>query len=297
MFGIRLKPFSIRRGASAGISELLVDLLRQSKRGGGTFGAIPLRLSSDMSTQHILQTAQDFLEQEGAQAFSMKELAERAGVSRSTLYRRIESKEKLLEMLENRGCCAPNLGDPEERILEATKKLIGREGRKDVTCEEVAEEACVCTVTVYRHFDNKRALLHSFAESVLPETRLDEILDSDNLTFEQKLRATAEIMVATMSEYPGLVDAYFLDQRRNDGLEPLRASRDKARRRLSELFEEAIKADKLKADSLEAPLSYFLSMATAQPALRIRMADNSDVDPAAEADRIVRLFLTEFGSN
>lgn len=77
------------------------------------------------------------------------------------------------------------------RIKETALELFSSNGMKKVSMDEIAKEANVSKVTIYKHFHNKEALLKEvislWSDKVFTAT--EEILNSD-LDFMEKLRLT-----------------------------------------------------------------------------------------------------------
>lgn len=56
--------------------------------------------------------------------------------------------------------------DTRERILQATLKLIRKKGFKGATTREIAQEAGVNEITLFRHFNNKKGIVKAAFEKV-----------------------------------------------------------------------------------------------------------------------------------
>lgn len=125
-------------------------------------------------TRKILDTARELLA-EGPSALSMERLAERTGLSRATLYRHVGSKAQLLARLAREG--DPDLAPLEtrERVLQAARRVLGREGIAAATMEHIAAEAGVGVATVYRLFGSKEELLRAFSEEAVPRAEVQRL--------------------------------------------------------------------------------------------------------------------------
>ncbi|MEZ4867242.1 MAG: helix-turn-helix domain-containing protein [Caldilineaceae bacterium] len=120
----------------------------------------------------ILDAAQRLLNSESGADFTVDQLAAAAGISRATLYRRIGSKEALLQQIaELHGVDPETLGARDIRAdsLAAARELFSRYGLVSVTMEQIAQEAGVGVATLYRHFGDKGGLLRAFSDEFRPQ--------------------------------------------------------------------------------------------------------------------------------
>jgi len=144
----------------------------------------------------------------GERGWSLGALANDAGVSRASLYRRFQSREELLTRLaQERGLdlreSAPV--DTRTRVLDALSCLLRTASFASLTIEEVARQAGVGTVTVYRHFGDRKGLLQAFANERTPRrlaARLRIVLDED---LEGELLNLARAVLTFIHEYRELV--------------------------------------------------------------------------------------------
>ena len=120
---------------------------------------------------HILEAARRLLQTHPDGDFTMDELAETAGLSRATLYRRSGGRQQVLRSLAlSDGLDIGNIDQPDvrQRILEAARRVLPRTGLLGLTIEAVASEAGVGAATIYRHFGDRESLLQSLASSLGP---------------------------------------------------------------------------------------------------------------------------------
>jgi len=92
---------------------------------------------------------------------------------------------------------------PDQRrqaLVDAVVPLLLEHGA-DVTTRQIAEAAGVAEGTLFRVFDDKRALLHAAAHAMLdPERTRRELAATDpGLSLEQMVRAVAERQLTAMS--------------------------------------------------------------------------------------------------
>ena len=91
------------------------------------------------------------------------DIAAEAGVSRATLYRYFGSRGELLQELE----LEPHPGT-DELILAAAAVLVGRDGLRNLTMDELAATAGVSRASVYRLFPGKAALFSALVRRYSP---------------------------------------------------------------------------------------------------------------------------------
>lgn len=97
----------------------------------------------------------------------MSAVAAEAGVDRKRVYARFGDRAGLLAALAAAGLDVP-ADDPRARILDAVGVVLERRGLAGVTLDEVAREAGVGAVTVYRRFTDRRGLLRAFIAERTP---------------------------------------------------------------------------------------------------------------------------------
>jgi AcrR family transcriptional regulator len=116
----------------------------------------------------IFQAAADLLHQFG-DGFTIDQLVDKANVPRATIYRRVGSKEALVQRLaQEQGVVLNPQGDVRTRILRAARQVFGRSGPVHATIEQIADEAGVGVATVYRHFGDKDRLVWAFISELSP---------------------------------------------------------------------------------------------------------------------------------
>lgn len=116
---------------------------------------------------------------------SVDALAEAAHVSRATFYRTFRSRADLLAALE----IEPDPGT-RERILAAAAELVGRDGLRGLSMDELAAQAGVSRASVYRLFPGKPALFEALLVAYSPFERVQTILAT------QGQRPAAEVLPA-----------------------------------------------------------------------------------------------------
>jgi AcrR family transcriptional regulator len=171
----------------------------------------PTEIADDPADACILAAAQRLLKEHGP-GFTMGQLAEAAGVSRATLYRRVPSREALAQRLRAQGIePGAELGDPtRERILEATRALIDAQGLQ-FTIEQVAERAGMGAATVYRSFGDREGLLRAFFAERSPRRVAAAQLGDLEAPVQVTLQGLVASLLRFVVEHPGLARMVLLD--------------------------------------------------------------------------------------
>jgi AcrR family transcriptional regulator len=98
-------------------------------------------------------------------------IATDAGVSRATIYRYFPSRADLLTELD----VEPH-PDASERILAAAADLVGRDGLRNLSMDELAANAGVSRASVYRLFPGKPALFTAMVRAYSPFEAVERTL-------------------------------------------------------------------------------------------------------------------------
>jgi AcrR family transcriptional regulator len=163
----------------------------------------------------ILRAAESLLASEGS-GFTMEALAQAAGVSRATLYRRVPSREKLAERLREERAVESGVvltREPSRRkILETTRQLVARFGVLALTVERIAEAAGVSPVTIYRTFGDKDALLRTMFAELGPRNDAAALLADRDAPVADTLTRFTSALLGFMAEQPALVSMLLFSQ-------------------------------------------------------------------------------------
>lgn len=228
----------------------------------------------------LLRAAADLVAR--GETLSVAGVAAAAGVARGTVYRRFPSRVALAEALVARGLVAsvpsaePDAG---ERILDAVGGVLKRKGLAAMTLEDVAREAGVGAVTVYRRFGDRRGLLRAFVAERTPRRLVfDPALDTSG-DRDAGLRLLARESLVFFREYREL----FL----------LSFSQDpEARALVAEAREGSTPVRELSARFLDAHFPDPTGRTTAAFfGLLMSVAWSSAGDPDADAEFVVSTFL------
>ncbi len=199
----------------------------------------------------ILEAARRLLTRHGPD-FTMGQLAEEAGVSRATLYRRVPGREALAERLRAEGIePGAELGDPRrERILHATRSLVDDHGLW-FTIEQVAEAAGVGAATVYRTFGDRDGLLHAFLDEHGPRRVATARLGDLEAPIEAALHPVVTSLMRFFLEFPGLARSVLLDRGIDaEEIQRLRRGSRSTASRVTEYMEAQVERGVLRGDPL-----------------------------------------------
>lgn len=93
-----------------------------------------------------------------------------------------------------------------QHLLEATLKLISEKGYLGATTREIAQEAGVTELTLFRHFGSKEQLFEELLNSYTFLPKLKELLpELETLTFEDALELIAVRFLLTLKERKAMV--------------------------------------------------------------------------------------------
>jgi TetR/AcrR family transcriptional regulator, mexJK operon transcriptional repressor len=109
----------------------------------------------------------------------------------------------------------PVTKSPEEtrqRILLATRQILGRKGRRGATTREIAEMAGVNEATLFRHFGSKDSLIEACAERFCPTVELQELLSGLSGDLVADLKRMAVMLATRMEEIRDLIIMSLADE-------------------------------------------------------------------------------------
>jgi AcrR family transcriptional regulator len=158
--------------------------------------------------ERILRAAEGLLASEGP-GFTMEALAQAAGVSRATLYRRVPSREKLAGRLREERAVESGTSLAREpsrqRILETTRQLVGRHGLLALTVEQIADAADVSPVTIYRIFGDKDALLRAMFAELGPRNDAALVFADPDAPLADTLTRFVTLLLRGLAEQPAFI--------------------------------------------------------------------------------------------
>jgi AcrR family transcriptional regulator len=134
---------------------------------------------------------------------SLDRIARRAGLSRSTVYRRVRTRRALEEAVRDAG------GDPgsrvgvRERAITAATELIVADGVAALTVESVTRRVGCAATSVYAAFGDREGLLAAVFERHAPLPVVEELLTADPqrfADFESGVRAIYTAVFDTVAD-------------------------------------------------------------------------------------------------
>jgi AcrR family transcriptional regulator len=160
----------------------------------------------------------------------------------------------------------PIIPDTKERLLGATMKLVSEKGYLGATTREIAQEAGVSELTLFRHFGTKEKLFEGLLGQYTFLPRLKELRPQlDELPYEEALRTVATRFLLTLKERKSFIKIMFSEANHypdkirkiyNDTIDETRAT-------LADYFLSLRKKGRLRNISPEAGARTFLSMLVA----------------------------------
>jgi len=255
---------------------------------------------SDGVEIQILDAAQRLLEGDAGYGFTMEQLAEESDLSRSTLYRRVGSKEDLVRRLaRERGLRVADRDDLDipSRILQAARITFARHGLARTTMEQIAEKAGLGVATLYRHFGDRDSLIRAFMQEYAPRRAFRDVAQHTSGDIEADLIHLVTEMLTFLHQnrdmiWLSLIEReemqHLLDRLGDDGIEGTRAE-------LTRFLKAAVAAGQLQ-DRDPQQMAAALGGILMTFALDVPVFGGSHLEePRRAAEFIVHLFLKGLG--
>jgi AcrR family transcriptional regulator len=139
---------------------------------------------------------------------SLDQIARRAGLSRSTFFRRVRSRRELEAAVREAGVDPGNRPRVRERAIAAATELIMSEGVGALTVEEVARRAGCAMTSVHTQFGGRDGLLVAVLEAHAPLPAVERALEGAQGSFEEAILAVHAIVFDMLEEDIGVVEAF-----------------------------------------------------------------------------------------
>ncbi|HRI09944.1 MAG TPA: TetR/AcrR family transcriptional regulator [Nannocystaceae bacterium] len=240
----------------------------------------------------LLDIARRLVDEGGPEALTMERLAEAAGISRSSAYRQVGSREAPIERLAAAGVDVGERGQVRPRVLKAAAEVFSRQGFDAATIEAIAEAAGVGTATVYRHFGDKKGLVAAFLQEQSPRRAVWSAAREPSGDLAADLERLARAALEEMARNGPLMRLMLLEQLRgSDLLSELATSPDRTIHALAAIFRAHVARGALVDEDpyrlARAFQSLVLGFGLLGPLWQLPGAG----DPASDARLLTELFL------
>jgi AcrR family transcriptional regulator len=138
---------------------------------------------------------------------SLDRIARRAGISRSTLFRRIRSRQELEAAVREAGVDPGHRAGVRERALDAATEMIVTEGVGALTVEQVARRANCAMTSVHTQFGGRDGLLAAVFDRYAPLPIVEDLLAADHPTLEDAVRAIYGAIFDSLTADAGVIEA------------------------------------------------------------------------------------------
>jgi len=135
-------------------------------------------------------------------------IAEEAGISRSTLLRRIGGSRKALDAAVRAAGVDPGGQRPvRERAIEAGARLIGEHGLAALTLEAVATAARCSVPSLYVTFGGRDELLLAIFERHLPLLNMGEVVAGPHTDLDEAVNRIYRLLAEALTHEPRVLPA------------------------------------------------------------------------------------------
>jgi AcrR family transcriptional regulator len=141
----------------------------------------------------------------------LAEIAKAAGVSRSTLLRRIGSRANLDEAVRAAGIDPGSRKPVRERAIAAAARLLADNGLGALTLEAVADAADCAVPSLHVSFGNRDGLLAAVFDRYGPAPELVELAANRPEGLDDTIHRIYQILTAAFSRDPAVLPALFAD--------------------------------------------------------------------------------------
>jgi AcrR family transcriptional regulator len=190
--------------------------------------------------------------------------------------------------------------DTHRKILQAAIRLFTEQGYAATPTRQIAEEAGVNEVTLFRHFGSKEALFQEAIQANSAVPRLAKGLESEMTgDLAADLTRLGEGFFRTMLERRKAILMTLWEAERQPEIRPLVARIPAAQRRiLSVYLQNQIEAGRIRPVNPETAAQAFLGMFMAYAINQALMPpEASSIPPTAIAEQFVHIFLHGIQTN
>ncbi|MFJ6686907.1 TetR/AcrR family transcriptional regulator [Streptomyces werraensis] len=143
---------------------------------------------------------------------SMQVIAQEAGISRSTLLRRLGGSRRALDAAVRATGVDPGGQKPvRERAIQAAAVLISSRGLSAVSLERVAADAGCSVHSLYAVFGGRDEMLQATFERYSPVLDVEAVLARRSTDLRRTVRDIYSLMVAALSREPRVLPAVYAE--------------------------------------------------------------------------------------
>ena len=214
-------------------------------------------------------------------------------ISLASIYRHVGGKNEILALLHDERGVAVDRANTQANIMEAARRVFGRQGLRVATMEQIAKEAGVGVATVYRHFGDKETLIKAFIEQVTPRRSVRAVMMNPTEDVRGDLRAIVEQILEFSHDNRDIMRLVMAGNEQDLAyLRQFRENTDSTQARLTGYFEQQIDAGRIQplapAEALGLAL---MGMVINFSVLRPLHSGTGTKDAGIASDLIVTIFL------
>ena len=239
----------------------------------------------------ITQAAITLFTQHG-QNFTLDQLAQKARTSRATLYRRIGSKQSLLNSLNQQGLITlDQQSDVKTRIMQATRKIVANHGFINCTMEQIAAEAGLGIATLYRHYAEKENLLRAFTSQLKAGISASDFSLAADLSMEDGINNLVKLMLSFIHTNKDIVKIlFFSNPNERKYVSNIRDASTSTFKRIAQYLQQLQAQNKIRSDIKVEDLVTSLMGQLIQFALTAPLNLNRELDIERDAKLITKIF-------
>ncbi|TCS84544.1 TetR/AcrR family transcriptional regulator [Tepidibacillus fermentans] len=106
----------------------------------------------------------------------------------------------------------------EQQILEAARKVFNEKGYNGATTIEIAQEAGITEVTLFRYFSSKQDMFMKAIEPILTETLQQVIRTSNGLSSKERIKQILQDRITLISKHYQLIKMVLMEDQFVDEL-------------------------------------------------------------------------------
>jgi AcrR family transcriptional regulator len=194
---------------------------------------------------------------------SLDRIAVRAGMSRSTIFRRIGSRQALDDAVRQAGIDPGRRPSVRDRAIDAAAGLIVAEGVGALTVEEVARRVGCAVTSVHTQLGGRDGLLDAVFERHAPLPRVEHLLATEPERFADLtggVRAIYTVIVSLTDSDIGVLEALFAEALARPNGTVMRLLRERILPRITETIGDWLAAQARAGRCADLPLPVLLPL-------------------------------------